>query len=119
MAADVVQRFLHDAEDADLGILRELLLLALHGDGSIEHAALAHLADQLAQRRLKAEIVERHRAHVEDDLAHVRQTAANMLAKLLQTTLRLLGIAVDHALDDRRLKDEIRDVLRRAVVQLT
>ena len=42
-----------------------------------------------------------------------------MLAKLLQAALRLLGIAVDHALDDRRLKDEIRDVLRRAVVQLT
>ena len=41
-----------------------------------------------------------------------------MLAKLLQTALRLLGIAVDHALDDRRLKDEVRDVLRRPVVQL-
>ena len=41
-----------------------------------------------------------------------------MLAKLLQTTLRLFRIAVNHAFDDRSLEDKVRDVLCRTVVQL-
>ena len=118
MTADIVQRFLHDAENADLCILGQLLLLSLHRNGSVEHTALAHLADQLAKRRFQSEIVERHRTHIEDDLTHIRQTGAHMIAKLLQSALRLLRVAVDQPLDDRSLEDEVRDVLRRPVVQL-
>src|SRR6266576_425576 len=81
---DVGEGLLDDAEEDTLGVARQPALLADHVETGGQAIAIAIFLDELSQGRDQAEVVERHRPQVEDQLAGFLEGVADAVLEYRQ-----------------------------------
>ncbi len=117
--AYVIEQALNHAEDSDLGIGRQALLLAGDDEVTSQLAFGFKVLHVSLEGRVEAEVVQHHRSQVEDKLSHFLKGTGYRAFQVTQFGASSQRVGVEQSLADLGLQDEVRKRLGWAVMHLT